>query len=230
LKAALKEIEKGKSVAFNISAGAKILPDLAKVIGLSAADLKKAQDEWSWLTGHTSAKGYAARKRTFFHSLQSPLAEISSKFPKSQAKYWLKNTPPQVADLIYQAADAELPADELYVYAAKEGLIDYVRADLGLGTQDEPTKEQLKKVKTNKAVSGYSYLGTDHFMSELDAKREPLRSILPSSVDLSKVQEQKAINEKGSEVRSAKFPDLAMALAGFAAMMKRRRRLFKADA
>ncbi|MFL6672248.1 MAG: DUF4157 domain-containing protein [Massilia sp.] len=233
LKAALKEIVKGKNLAYNKAAGKERVEQAGVAAGLDKAAIAAAQAEWEWLAdnhGLANKPAYQARTSALFTTLQSPLARISAGFPKSSAKYWLKNTPPQVATLLYQVADSELPIEQLYVYAEREGLVDYVRDQLGLASTQDPSKAQLKGFDTKKTVSGFDYLGADDFMTELDAKRDPLRASLPSGMDLSKVTESRHINEKNREVRSADFPNLLMALLGFSALVKRRRKLFLEDA
>lgn len=233
LKVALKEIAKGKSVSFNKGAGLKRIDAAGARIGLAKKTIDALKADWEWLADNhksSSKKDYKAKAKALLEKLESPLSAVQDATPKSQAKYWLKNTPTQVADLLYQVADATLPVEQLYVYAAREGLIDYVRDQLKVGAKKDPTAAELKSFKTDKSVSGFNYLGADDFMTELDAKREPLRATLPKAVDLTKVTESQHENEKGRTVRSADFPDLLMALFGFAAVVKRRRSLFLKDA
>jgi len=234
LTAALREIKKGKSVDFNKDAGVKRIGNVATILGLAAGTKTKLEGDWKWLVDNRKSSGtkaYQAREGTFFDDVQSPIKKLGSSFPKSQTKYWLKNTPSQVADLIIQVADVEMPADQLFAYAAKEGLIDrYVRPQMGLSPTDEPTKEQLKSVSTSKSISGFVALGLDDIVTDLTAKREPLTGFLPPGFDRSKATEVTKTNEMGREVKSMDFPNLLMALQALLAMLKRRRKLFVEDA
>lgn len=233
LRAALREIKADKSVAYNRDEGLKKIERVGTLLALDAPATTRLEEDWKWLVENRKSKnkpGFAAKEKSFFEAIRSPLTTLGASFPKAQTKYWLKNTPSQIVDLIYQAGDAELPANQLFAYAAKEGLIDYVWDEIGLAETAEPTKGQLAGVSTSKPIVGFDYLGLDDFMTELSAKREPLKGILPSSYDLTKISEERRVNEKGREVRSAKFPDLKMALQALAAMLKRRRKLFKQDA
>jgi hypothetical protein len=233
LKSALKEIAQGTKLDYNRAAGKTRIASAGGRAGLDQKAIDAVDADWDWLVDkHKSAKTPEYQKKTaaLFQSLQSPLKKAGEPFPKSQAKYWLKNTPPQVANLMYQVADAELPVDQLYVYAEREGLVDYVRDQLGMSAGQDPGKAQLGTFDTAKPVSGFNYLGADDFMTELNAKRQPLSAILPSGLDMTKVKESAHINEKNRPVRSADFPNLLSALMGFAAMVKRRRRLFLEDA
>jgi hypothetical protein len=233
LKAALSEIKRGKSVDYNKAAGIKRIKNAAKILAMGADDTTALIAAWGWLVDNRKSKDtkkFKIEEHSLFRKLQSPLSDLSDAFPKSQAKYWLKNTAPQIVDIIYQVADADLPADELYAYAMKEGLVDYVRGKIGLGQNDVPTDAQLKAVSTTEDISGFDYLGLDVFMTELTTKRDPLTGFLPKGFDVSKVPEEKRINEEGKEVRSGPFPNLTMAIQALAAMLKRRRKLFKEDA
>ncbi len=228
LKAALKEIKKRKNLEWNRKAGKKLIGDLGNQLSLEVAKINELKNIWDKLIN--TNKDFGKNEKELLRDLRSPLKRISDNYPESSAKYWLKNTPTQVADLLYRVADSDLPIDELYVYAAREGLVELVRDQLSLNVKDEPTKAQLQSFDTNKEVSGFDYLGSDDFMTELDAKRYPMRDFLPKGYDLSKVKEKKHINEKGREVPSADFPNLLMALQGMAAIIKRRRKLFLEDA
>lgn len=233
LKAAISEIKQGKSVEFNKKAGIKRIRNAAKILALDAAETTALEETWERLVDNRKSSGtkkYKADEQSFFSTLRSPLTELGESFPKSQAKYWLKNTAPQMVDIIFQSADADLPADELYAYAMKEGLVDYVRGKIGLADTDSPTAAQLKGVSTTDPVSGFGFLGLDDFMTDLAATRDPLKDFLPKGFDLTKVTEEKNINEKKREVRSGKFPDMTMAIQAMAAALKRKRKLFKEDA
>lgn len=231
MKAALKEVKLGKAVEFNRGAVKAKIDSALKALGKSG-DLKAVTAEWDALVD-TRAKagtpGYVARERAFLKHFETPLAALSSKYPKAQTKYWLKNTPSQVLDEIFAAADADMPADQLYVYAMKEGLVDYVRDETGVGKGADPTTAQLAGVSTAKPISGFDYLGTDDFFTELTAKREPLTKFLPSGYDTKKVTPDPRLNEKKRTVQSGIFPNLRMGLQGLSATMKRRRALFRAD-
>jgi hypothetical protein len=234
LKAALAEAKKGKSVEFNKKEGVKRVDKAAAALGLKAPYIKSLKADWEWLVDNRknhATKAYRAKQDAFFNAMKSPLKKLSASNPKAHTEYWLRNTPPQVVDVIYDVADAKMPADQLYLYAASEGLIDvYVRGQIGLSDTAVPTKPQLATVDTNKSLSGFAVLGTDDFMTDMAAKREPLTKYLPSGFDKSKATEIKRTNEKGREVRSAQFSDLKTGLQGMSAMLKRRRALFLEDA
>ncbi|MFS0518430.1 hypothetical protein ACEYW6_27445 [Nostoc sp. UIC 10607] len=233
LKAALWEIKAGKSISFNEKEGGKRIDNLVKIFGLTTKATAGLKTDWAWLVRNrkdSGKKSYQTKEQAFFRIMQSPLTKLSDQHPKSQAKFWLKNTPPQVVDILYDVADATLPVEELYAYAAKEGLIEYVRNEIGLFSTDEPSLSQLRGVQSNKAISGFDYLGLDDFMTELNASREPLRRFLPGGFDLTQVSPLDRTNEKGRVVHSGKFPNLKMAIQALAAMLKRRRKLFLEDA
>jgi hypothetical protein len=191
------------------------------------------QSQWEWLIDNrksASDAAYKAAERKFFASFISPVAELGAANPKSQAKYWLHNTAPQIVDVIYSVADADVPPVQLYSYAEKEGLVNYVRDKIGLDKKDEPTKAQLGAVSTTESISGFTYLGLDDFGTELGGPRKPLTGFLPSGLDQTKVKLIKKTNEKGRVVTSGEFPNLTMALQALVAMLKRRRELFLEDA
>ncbi len=231
LHAAIREIKAGKSVKVNQQAGVGKIDALAKILSLDPKVVNLLKQDWNWLVEHrkeSHTNVYKQKENAFFRALRSPLAQIKAQFPESQAHFWLKNTPPQVAELLYQAASPDLPVDQLYVYAAKEGLIQYVRDRIGLSPEQEPSKAQLAGVSTTVPVSGFDYLGSDVFMTEMQAGS--LDKFLPSGFDRSQVHETTRVNEKGTTVHSAEFPNLLSALQGFAAMIRRRRAVFLADA
>ncbi len=233
LKVAIREAKKGKSVAFNRGAGLKRLSKAAMLLGIKVKELKDLKFDWNWLVDNRRLKAkesYKKKEAAFFAALKSPLKKLKKKFPKQQTHYWLKNSPAQVLEIIHKVSDAVLPADELWAYAFKEGLVDYVRDEIGLDATSDPTEAQLKAVKVTNEISGFDYLGLDDFMTELSAKRKPLTGFLPAGFDLKKVKEIKEINEKGREVKSGKFPAMLMAVQALLAMLKRRRKLFTEDA
>lgn len=233
LKDALREIKQSKSVAFNKKAGLTRLQNIASILSLDVKSVDGLRQSWEWLVeNRTSHAGsaYLAKEMTFFKAMHSPLTGLGNKHLQSQAKNWLKNTPAQVVDIIYQVADSEVPADQLYAYAAKEGLINYVRDQIGLGKTAEPTQAQLKGVSTTTSISGFDYLGLDDFETDLNATREPLIGFLPTSFEHSKTTPIQQTNEKGRKVHSIQVPDLKMGLQALSAMLKRRRKLFKEDA
>ena len=233
LHVALREIKANKSVTFNRDAGRQRLASALTTLGRDP-DLATVEAEWAWLVDHrTSAASAAYRtaERTFFAHFQTPLAAQAAAHPASQATYWLKNTPASVLDVVIAASDASLPPAQLYCFAATEGVIDYVRDVIGLGDTGDPTVAQLAGVNTAIGLSGYGYLGTDDFWLDLHAKREPLTAgYLPAGYDLSKLAHEPAINEQGRTVDSVKFPDLTTGMQALAAILKRRRALFLADA
>jgi phage antirepressor YoqD-like protein len=233
LKVAIRDIKKGKVVEYNRKAGLKRLGNTGKLLGIKGKELKSLNTDWNWLVDNRKSKAlksYKSKEASFFSALQSPLKKLKKKFPGQQTHYWLKNSPAQVLEIIHKVADAKLPADELWAYAFKEGLVDYIRSEIGLAATDEPTGAQLKSVSVTKKISGFAYLGLDDFMTELSTKREPLSGFLPAGFDLTKVKEIKRINEKGREVKSGEFPNMLMAVQALTAMLKRRRKLFRDDA
>jgi hypothetical protein len=233
LKAALREIKAEKNVSYNQKAGLGKIDAAAKILPLNAAETKALKDDWDWLANNRKSKSkadYKKREQKFFSDLKSPLTNLGAQYPKAQTKFWLKNTPPQVADIIIQAADADMPADQLYAYAAKEGLIDYIRAEMGIASNADPTPAQLTGVSTSKKIAGFDYLGTDDFLTDMDAKRFPHRSMLPAGFNLTKVTTEKRTNEKQREIDTPVFPNLLMAVQALAVMLKRRRKLFLEDA
>ncbi|WP_242040958.1 DUF4157 domain-containing protein [Leptolyngbya sp. FACHB-261] len=233
LKVALREIKAGQSVALNRGAGLTRIGRAATLLSLSAAAKTQLEADWTWLVdNHATAAqaSYKAKEKSFFATMKSPLTQLGTSYPASHTKYWLKNTAPQIVDIIYSVADVELPADQLYAYAQKEGLVDYVRDEIGLDRTDTPSATQLQGVRTDQSISGFDYLGLDDYETELSNKRAPLTTFLPPSFDRSKVRPLTEINEKGRAVKSGDFPNLTMAIQALAAMMKRRRKLFQDDA
>ena len=160
----------------------------------------------------------------------SQLPSLKKKYPKQQVHYWLKHTPAKVFDIILQVADKNLKPDELWLYAFKEGLTDYIRNQLGLLQNQHPAATDLLSVNVNKEIDSFNFLGMDDFYIDLEAKNFPAKQYLPATFDMSQLREVKHTNEQGREVRSALFPSLKTALQGFAAIMKRRRNVFLADA
>jgi hypothetical protein len=229
LRSALSEVKRGRSVAFNLNAGRAKITHALGVLG-RAADAEAVQAQWAALVadrGRAGSSSYLARERRFFGAFTTPLTRLNQKYPNSQAKYWLKNTPPQVLDVVFTAATPDLPADQLYTYAFLEGLVDYVRDRIGLGKSGDPTDAQLRSVSVTGPIFGYDYLGTDRFFLDMNAARVPGRNFLP--YDPRRVVLDTRRNEKGTLVESALFPDLTMGLQGEAAMLRRRRALFLAD-
>jgi len=232
IKAALKEIKVGKRVGYNQGAGKKKLASALATLGKSK-ELASVEAEWDWLVENRASaakEGYKTKERALFQHLEAPLAALGSKHPKAHTHYWLRNSPAQVLDVIISAADAEMPAEQLWAYANVEGLVDYVRDQIGLDKTTDPTAAQLNTVSTSGQVSGFGALGMDDFFTDLTAKNEPLSGHLPKGFDVSKVRKDAQTNEKGREVESAVFPDLKMALQALAASLKRRRAIFRADA
>lgn len=232
LKAAIREIKKEKSVEYNKREGLKRLGNASKLLGIKLEELDKLREDWKWLVDNrksSAQESYEKKEASFFETLKSPLKILKEKFPMAQTHYWLKNAPTQVLEIIHKVGDSELPADELWAYAFKEGLVDYIRDEIGLAATDDPTEAQLKSVSVAKTISGFDYLGLDDFITDLSAKREPLKGFLPVGYDLSKVKEVKRINEKGREVKSGEFPNMLMAVQALSVMLKRRRKLFLED-
>jgi hypothetical protein len=232
LKAAIREVKREKSVSYNKKAGLKRLDNAAGILNIKGDDLTKLKNTWIWLVDNRKKKAqktYKANQTKFFNKLKSPLAKIKKKYPRSQTHYWLKNTPAQVFDIIHKVGDKAIPPVELWVYASKEGLIDYIRDQIGLSQKAHPTETQLKQVSVTKKVSGFVYLGLDDFFTELKTRRQPLKALLPSGFDLSKVKKDARINEEGRTVQSGIFPNLLTAIQALSAMMKRRRNIFQED-
>ncbi|MEV0381204.1 hypothetical protein [Nonomuraea sp. NPDC050643] len=231
LKVALREVKAGKSVAFNAAEGKERITSALGTLGRATSEAA-VQAQWSGLVADRARAGtsaYAARERQFLGSFTTPLARLTQTHPRSQAKYWLKNTPSQVLDAVFAAATPDLPADQLYVYAFKEGLVDYVRDQTGVSATADPTEAQLGSVRITSPISGYVYLGTDDFFTDLTAAKQPASRFLPPGYDLKRVVLDRRVNEKGREVQSARFPDLTMGLQGLAALVRRHRALFLAD-
>lgn len=231
LKVALREIKRGKSVEFNRHEGEKRLAGALGILGRSA-ELAAATAEWTWLAAErasASKPAYQAKEKAFFARFTSPLSTLGAAHPKAQTKYWLKNIPPQVMNIVIEVSDASLPASQLFCYAAKEGLIDYVRAEIGLAATADPTMAQLKSVSTTKTVSGFVYLGVDDFWADLTAKNEPLTKHLPAGYSTAALPHVPHINESQRTVDSTDFPGLKPGLQALAASIKRRRALFLAD-
>ena len=230
LKAALREIHAGKSVEFNRRAGKKRIAHALTAVARSG-DTESVQHEWDWLIDNRANSGtdYAARQKVFLGHFTTPLATLLGGHKDAQTKFWLKNTPASVMDQVITASDSSMPADQLWVYACREGLVTWVRDQIGLGKTGDPTELQLQGVGTGGPISGFGYLGTDDFWADLNAARQPLSGFLPAGYDLGKLKHESDINEHGRTVDSVEFPDLKMGLEATAAEFKRRRALFLAD-
>jgi hypothetical protein len=229
LISALKEIKRGKSVEYNKTAGIEKIGNVAKLLSLKPKEKTGLETKWERLVKERKSankSNYQSEQKSFFDAMQSPLTRQGKSYPKSQAKYWLKNTAPQIVDIIYAVADAELPADQLYAYAQKEGLVDYTRDQINLSKNADPTKAQLRGVSTSQPIDGFDYLGLDDYGTET----KKVTGFLPSDFDDSKVKKIKKTNEKGRVVTSGEFPNIRMALQALAAMLKRRRNVFQENA
>jgi hypothetical protein len=229
IKVALKEIKQKKSVSFNQNAALKHIAAALTTLG-KAAGIPAAVATWNTLVknSHKSgSKSYQATQKGFFALFQSPLAALSAKHPKAQTKEWLKNTPSQVLDEIIGQADSEITAEQLWAYANKEGLFLYVRNEIGLGKNADPTAAQLQGVSTTKDISGFEYIGSDDFFTDLTARKEPLSGYLPKGYDVTKLTLDPHKNEKKRMVQSAIFPNLKMGLQALVATMKRARKIFR---
>lgn len=232
IKVALNEVKAGKNVNFNQAAAKKKIASALSTLGKSN-ELADAEADWNWLVQNRASAGkpdYTAKQSALFNRLKTPLATLGAQHPRAQTKYWLKNSPPQVLDVIIDVADAYIPAEQLWAYANVEGLVDFVRDEIGLAKTSEPTDAQLKSVSTTTPVSGFGYLGLDDFFTDLTAKREPLSDHLPKGYNTSKVALDVQQNEKGREVQSGIFPNLKMGLQALASSLKRHRTLFQKDA
>ena len=200
-------------------------------------DQPTVEAEWNWLIDNRASAGtesYKTRERAFFAHFETPLAAESAAHEGSHTNYWLQNSPAQVLDeIIWVATSAGLPA-ELYAYAMVEGLDDYVRDEIGFGSEDKsrPTLLQLANVEHHDPIAGFAHLGIDDFWLDLHAIDEPLTRHLPIGYDISLLAHQSAWNEETPKrlVDSARFPTLMMGLQALAASIKRRRALFVADA
>ncbi len=230
LKAALREIRKGKSTGFNENAGLDRIDQLGSLLGFDATKIASLKTDWQWIIKNRAATDYQSRKTAFFGAFTSPINELSKQRPKSQAKYWLRNAPANVFDVVHDVANATISAEELFAFAANEGLVDvYIRPQTGVA-QGNPTSSQLGNVKTTESVSGFDAFGLDDFMTDMTATRQPLTNFQPAGFDTTRLTPETRTNEKLRTVSSVKFPDLKMALQGLVMMMSRRRALFVEDA
>jgi len=233
MKAALREVKAGTSVEYNRKAVKVRIASALKALGKSGG-LAAAEAAWGALvderaTAKTAA--YGAKERAFLARFETPLAGLAASYPQAQTTYWLKITPPQVLDAIYAASDADLPADHLYAYAMREGSCRLrARSDRawrrGRAHDCAARGRQHGDGDLRLQLPGYGCL----FFSELKAKREPLTGYLPKGYDVSKVTKDVRVNEKGTSVDSASFPNLLTGIQALAAMLKRRRAIFRADA
>ena len=238
LRAAIRQVTTtGKSVEFNRNAGMTRLATALSLLGKDP-DQPTVEAEWNWLIDNRASAGtesYKTRERAFFAHFETPLAAESAAHEGSHTNYWLQNSPAQVLDeIIWVATSAGLPPAELYAYAMVEGLDDYVRDEIGFGSEDKsrPTLLQLANVSTTNPIAGFAHLGIDDFWLDLHAIDEPLTRHLPIGYDISLLAHQSAWNEETPKrlVDSARFPTLMMGLQALAASIKRRRALFVADA
>ena len=240
LKAAIREIKAGKSVGFNRDAGKARLATALGLLGKNG-DAPAVEAEWMWLVDHRAENGsdaYRQKEKAFFTRFETPLATMSAKpeHKRAMTVFWLKNTPPQVMNEIVDASDWAIPPDQLYAYAAIEGLIDYVRAAAGFprGDKSELTWAQVDAVSTTLAFSGFGFLGSDDFWTDLDSPRQPLRGHLPLGFPVGSIGHELAPQEAkhgvpGRIVDSAVFPNLKVGLQALVASLKRRRSLFLED-
>lgn len=153
LRVALREIKAGKSVAVNRTAGRTRLANALTTLGKTdevRPSRRSGTGPWI-IRGSAGTAVYAAKERVFIGRFDTPLAELSAAHSGARTVYWLKNTPAVVMDAVIAASNAALPPAPLYSYAAVEGLIDYVRHEIGLADTDERTAAQLASVSTSKA-------------------------------------------------------------------------------
>jgi hypothetical protein len=237
LRAAIREIKRGKSVGFNRDAGKLRLATALTELG-KGGEQTAVEAEWIWLVENRAKAAeaeYQRKEREFFAHFVTPLATESAARPRSRATYWLRNSPAKVLDDVISAAnEAGLPPAELYAYAMVEGLDDWVRDEIGFpkGEGREPTLAELASVNTARPVIGFAHLGIDDFWLDLASTRKPLSGFLPSGFDTSLVTHEAAENEEEPPrlVDSAGFPTLKMGLQALAASIKRRRAIFLDDA
>jgi hypothetical protein len=239
LKVAIQEIKAGTSVGFNRDAGKTRLTTALVRLGKPSGDVAAVEAEWNWLVDNRTQAGttaYRTKESAFFAHFETPLAATSAKHKRAMTAYWLKHTPPQVMNDIVDASDWAIPPDELYAYAAIEGLIDYVRAVLGITDKKvHPTEAQLTTVSTAIPFSGFGFLGADDFWLDLHATRHPMSGHLPPGFPLASVLHQAAQQEPkdgkpGRIVDSAVFPNLKVGLQALVASLRRRRTIFIEDA
>ena len=226
LKQALKEIKAGKNVDFNKAAGIKKVDAAGKILSLSAASITQLEKDWQALVADPANTTLSTK---FFNSFTSRIDTLSKAHPGNKVKYWLRNTPATIVDVIYKVATVDMPATEVYNYAMIEGLIDWIRDKIGVSGSGRPTKTQLGAVTSAGTVSGFAYLGMDDFVTDYEDKDQLIKTALPAGFD-SKFTEASNINEHGRTVRSADFVDMDSALKAFVASFSRRRKLFVDDA
>ena len=250
LRAALREIREGTSVAYNQAAGVEIINDLAdNILHLPATDKTFRLGDWQWFvekgpprsatpTAGTPATPRAptaewnSRVTSFLQSFASQLRSLSQQFPRSEAANRLKNTPAQVFQLILDVANATIPPALLYAVASREGLVDtYIRPQIANpSAPDRLNNAELQSIRTDLPVSGFNVMGLDTFFTERTYTNHPLSSYFPSGFDVTQMTEVPATNEFGTPVRSAHAPNLLMALQALLAMLSRRQALFLEDA
>ncbi len=233
LRAALREIKRNKSVAFNRQAGLKRVEEINRLQGGDAANLTRLRKDWKWLVSNRSkrsTKAFRGRERRLFESAMSRLTKVKRANKFQQAQFWMRHFNEKLFNLVIRASDSEIPADQLWTYANKEGMTALIRAHLGLRKHKFPDQTGLAKVNSSTAVSGFEAFGIDDFQTALDAKDHPLRELLPSDFPFDRTVAEDKINEKGRTVKSAEFPNWFRALQALAAMMKRRRLFFLGDA
>ncbi len=222
VKVALREIKKGKSVGYNDNAiKTTHLPPIATLLGLDLATLKS---EWSWLVTNAKKGGtsYKQKEKAFLTKITlSQIKAVRNTFKKSQAHDWIRHTDASVFDLIIKHADNDITPEQLYAYTSNEGLSLFIQSRKAMGRSGSTL--------VNSPISGFDFLGLDDFMTDMTAKRKPLKDFLPANFTSSITPETRT-NEKGREVKSAEFPDLDLAIQAAKAMLKRRRALFVEDA
>jgi hypothetical protein len=239
LRSGLKEIRRGKVLPFHRSKTPGIIDDLADSVKAPAAARQAGKDDWAWFLDHgppeaaprVSDAVWGGRVSGFFARFVPELEQLETQNPRSQATYWIKNTPAAVFDTVIGAARTEVPAAMLFAIASREGMIDeYIRRQVPSPPSDRLTEPQMATVRVDTPVSGFGALGLDDFFTDLDAPRMPIRALLPSGFDTTALTPATAVNEKGRTVNTVEARDLRSGLIALAASLTRRRALFLADA
>lgn len=239
LTAGLREIRRGDALDFHRTHDAPIIEDLVRLLGMSDVRKTALLDDWTWFLEHgpaTSKKRapdgeWHGRVNRFLGRFEPRLGALGAMFPRSQAGFWLKNTPASVFALIHETATPAIPPAMLYSAASKEGLVDrYIRGQVPSPVASERLSEsEMANVRTDVPVHGFVALGLDTVFTDLAAGHRPLRDFLPPGFDPARITEVARVNEKGSTVRSADAPDLRTGLQVLAAMLARRQALFRED-
>jgi Domain of unknown function (DUF4157) len=228
LKSAAKEIAQNTALEFHRLNTPPLVEQATSILNLGPVQKSALISEWQ---GYLNAPNTLTKVRqgAFFAKLMSPLQKIEDRYKRDEAVYRLRHTTPKIMDLIYTvAADASFPTDELWVYAAREGMVDYVRDFLGLTEHDFPSRAALAGVPVDQPVSGFAYFGLDDFYTDL--RDTNLINYLPGPMNMGNISPAIEQNEKLRMVESATASDVLTALYAMVAMLKQRRAKFEADA